>query len=101
MSALLFADERSWFSVPAANEPTVTPPIMNPRIMIMTIHRKYRRFDEIAPLGFLKSKYANSEYTDAAIIIGKMAIYKNSPKPARLETPLTRVKTHSTAVPAT
>src|SRR2546426_6042552 len=58
MSALLFADERSWFSVPAANEPTVTPPIMNPRIMIMTIHRKYRRFDEIGRLGFLKSKYA-------------------------------------------
>ena len=74
ISALLLSDERSWFSVPAANEPTVTPPMMNPRIKMMMSRRMYRRFEEIGRFGFLKSKYAIIEYNTAASIIGKIVI---------------------------
>jgi hypothetical protein len=74
MSAENPADERSWFSVPAANAPTVNPPIMNPKTNTAIVRRRRENRKEFDRAGFSISKRPNAEYDTAARINGKTVI---------------------------
>ena len=74
ISAEVPADERSWFSVPAAKAPTADPPIMNPRTRTAIARRSIENVRELARAGFRISRRPIAEYDPAASINGKMVI---------------------------